>query len=249
MNRRPRIVVTAATVALLLATSAACGEDERSAREQPSASAPTATTVPSDMPTTAPIPPGEGKIPSGTHVIARSAWSVADFTVAFPEGWTVQMGHVFHAHQDRPSEFGFYAVQVDELYADACVGSGGATTVPGPSTRDLVTALRRQPGPVVSRPVRTTFGGLDAVRIDLEVPPGLDLEACHLWQDGIRGLQVWYSAPADKYFVLPPDAVYSAYVLDVRGRRQVFLVERPRTQSSWDAEELADVLDSVRLAG
>ena len=194
------------------------------------------------------MPDGDAAIEPGTYAIPSSAWSVADFTVAFPEGWNVQYGHVFNKHQDQDDELGFYAVVVDEIYTDACAAEGVPMEV-GPGVDDLVTALLEQPGPEVSEPVDTTLGGHPATRVDLQVPEGFDLEACRLWEDGIDGLQIWYSAPADKYFVLGPDAPASVYVLDVDGERQVFLTGRHVATSDEDVAELQTVIDSIRIGG
>lgn len=185
-------------------------------------------------------------IEPGTHRMPRSAWSVVDFTVAFPAGWTEQYGHVFSKHTDQAAEFGFYAVVVDEIFTDPCVGEGVPTPV-GSSVEDLVTALLSQPGAVKDAPTAATLGGLPATKVGLTVPEGLDLSTCRLAQDGVEGLQIWYARPADKYFVLVPDMVADVYVLDVDGRRQVFLTHHRRSSSPGDLAELQDVLESVDL--
>jgi hypothetical protein len=183
---------------------------------------------------------------AGTYRVPASAWSVADFTVTFPNGWTQQYGHVYGKHPDTEAEFGFYAVVVHDIFDDPCHGADTRLTV-GPSVPDLVTALREQPGPRTSDPVETMLGGYPAVRIDFRVPKGYDLGTCRLAEDGIDGFQVWQSVPADKYFVLGPDAFYSAYLLDVEGQRQVFLASYLSATSSRDRAELQQVLDSIRI--
>jgi hypothetical protein len=188
----------------------------------------------------------DAAIEPGTYRMRSSAWSVADFTVIFPDHWTVQYGHVFAKHQDEDAELGFYPVLVDEIFTDACEGEGEAVTV-GPAVDDLVDALREQVGPDVTEMLETRLGGYPATRLDLEVPPGLDLETCRLFENGVEGLQVWYSAPADKYFVLLPDAVASVYIIDVEGERQVFLVQVGSAATDDDRAELQAVLDSVRI--
>ena len=81
-------------------------------------------------------------------------------------------------------------------------------------------------------------------RVDLTVPDGFDLGACRLKD---VGLQVWYSEPADKYFVLLPGLVGRVDILDVTGRRQAFLTMYPKAISDGDRAELEGVLDSIRL--
>jgi hypothetical protein len=181
---------------------------------------------------------------AGTYRIPRSAWSVADFTVTFPRDWTVQYGHVFAKNPDSDAEFGFYAVLVDAIHADACVGSGGLLVDVGPSVDDLTEALLQQQGPMASGPVEATLGGYPATRIDLTVPEGFDLGPCNVAD---IGLQVWYSPPADKNFVLLSDAIASVYILDVDGQRQVFLTQSPSAATDEDMRELQAVLDSIRI--
>lgn len=184
-------------------------------------------------------------IEPGTYLLPRSAWSVADLTVTFPEGWTVQYGHVFARHHDQKDEFGFYAVVVDGIYADACRGERGDIMTVGLGVRDLVDALLEQPGPAKRDPVDTTLGGYPAIRIDLSIPPRLQRRNCFIGPG--TGVQVWYSEPADKYFVLLPNAVACVYVVDVDGKRQVVLAQVGNPRSTRDRAELQSVLDSIRI--
>jgi hypothetical protein len=203
-----------------------------------------ATTETAPSPTLGAIPAGTAPIEPGTYRIPRSAWSVADFTITFPEGWTVQYGHVYLKHSDAPDELGFYPVVVDAIYTDACKESGADLMDVSPSVDDLAAALLEQPGPKASDPVETTLGGYPATRIDLTVPERLDLNRCRF---GDIGLQIWYSPPADKYFVLLHDGVASAYIVDVDGQRQVFLTQYRSAASAEDVRELQAILDSIQI--
>jgi hypothetical protein len=181
----------------------------------------------------------------GTYRIAKSAWSVADFTITFPKGWTAQYGHVYLKHYDTDDEIGFYAVVVDAIYADPCVGrNSGDLMEVGPRVDDLAAALLWQPGPKAGSRIDTTLGGYPATRIDLTVPEGYDLNNCNL--EGI-GLQIWHSPPADKYFVLLADGIASVYIVDVDGQRQVFLTQHKSAASDEDLRELQAVLDSIHI--
>ena len=182
-------------------------------------------------------------IEPGTYRIPRSEWSVVDFTVTFPEGWTVQYAHVYAKDPDTVDELGFYAVVVDQIYGNACEGDTGELIDVGPSVDDLATALLQQPGPMARGPVDTSLGGYPATRIDLAIPEGFDLAACSL---GDIGLQIWYSTPADKYFVLLPDGAVSVYIVDVDGQRQVFLTGGSVT-SEENVRELRVILDSIQI--
>jgi hypothetical protein len=195
------------------------------------------------------MPAGNGgvdvAIQPGTYRIPSSEWSAVDFTVTFPRGWTVQYGHVYHRIERRGETAEFYAIDLDEIYTDACHGEGVPRAL-RPGVDDLVTALLEQKGPVAGEPVTTTLGGYPATRIDLEIPKGLDLADCRLADDGVLGLQLWYSAPADKYFVLLPGGTASVYVLDVKGDRQVFLTQQ-LSPTPEDRVEVQAVLDSIRV--
>jgi len=238
---------------LVLAVVTACAGTESAERQTlPSSTMP--SQAPSAVPTREPTPSaiatpfafsGEPlAIEPGTYRIPRSAWSVADFTVSFPEGWAAQYGHDYLKHADADDEFGFYAVVVDAIFADACQGSGGELMNVGPSVDDLAEALLQQQGPQASDPVETTLGGYRATRIDLTVPAGFDLKSCNAAD---IGLQVWYSEPADKNFVLLRDGVTSVYIIDVDGQRQVFLTQYRQGASKEDLRELQAVLDSIHI--
>jgi hypothetical protein len=231
-------------VVLLALGLAACTSGTHPA--QPSTTPAAGPTSPSSLPEG--DVGGDGShipIEPGTYLIPRSAWSVADFAVTFPAGWAVQYGHVYGKNSDEADEFGFYAVVVDEIYVDSCAPEHDSTRPVGHGVEGLYTALREQAGgAAISEPVSTTLGGYPATRIDLEVPKRLELAKCRM---GPQGLQIWYSEPADKYFVLLRDATASVYVLDVDGRRQVFLTQVGDSTSAADRAELQSVLDSIRI--
>ena len=233
-------LVLAVVVPLAILTACGgAGSTERPAATPSAMPSPTpgATTTPFAY-STEPV-----AIEPGTYRIPRSEWSLVDFTVTFPEGWTVQYGHVYIKHPDTDDELGFYAVLVDAINADACEGNNGELVEVGPSVDDLAAALLQQQGPLASGPIDATLGGYPATRIDLTVPDGFDLEPCNL-ED--IGLQVWYSAPADKYFVLLPGGNMSVHIVDVDGQRQVFLTGG-FAASDEDVRELQAILDSIQI--
>lgn len=240
---RSQSSLKAPAVAALLAILTGCGGNGTA---EPSASTASASSSPEPDATATPFPDRSEPIAvePGTYRVARSAWSVAGFTVTFPEGWTVQYGHVYASKPDEDDEFGFYAVVVDAIYADACEGETGEVMQVGPTVDDLAAALLRQPGAMTSGPIDTSLGGYPAARIDFTIPEGFDLEPCSL---GEIGLQIWYSPPADKYFVLLPDGFASAYIVDVAGQRQVFLTQHRSSTSDEDVQELRAILDSISL--
>jgi hypothetical protein len=241
-------VVATAVGLLLVPGLAGCGDDSdgsgASVAVLSKRSFDTLRTIPErdeqDEEEVAPIEPGRYLVPS-------SAWSVTDFTVTFPEGWTAQYGHVYGKNRDEADELGFYAVVVDEIYNDSCAPEDETTRAVGPGIDDLDAALRWQAGgATISKAVSTTLGGYPATRIHLRIPKHLDVAGCRL---APYGLQIWYSEPADQYFVLLPGAVATVYVVDVDGERQVFLTQAGDSTSAADRAELQTVLDSIHIAG
>ena len=189
------------------------------------------------------MPAGDAAIEPGTYLVPRAAWSAVDFTVTFPEGWSVQYGHLYY-NQDE--SFAIQPFVVDEIYAHACRGDQGASVEVGPGVDDLATALLEQPGTAKTGPVDTTLGGYPATRIDLRVPRRLQDEDCFLGPG--TGLQLWLSPP-DDYMVLGAADVVSVYVVDVDGQRQVFTAQSPKYASEQDRTELQEVLDSIHIEG
>ena len=176
-------------------------------------------------------------------------WSIVDYTITIPEGWKGHTGHYLSKYEDVDETRGLsiYPVLVDEIYADPCEGERGPTVAVGPEVNDLVDALLAQPGTVATEPVQTTIGGRPATRVDLEVPKGADLRSCFLADYGPPGLQIWFSDPSDKYFVLMPGYTAGVYVVDVDGERQVFLTQHGPAASDEDLRELQSMLDSIRI--
>lgn len=226
----------------LLVALTGCGRDMTAElpRSTPSA-------VPSTTPnaTGTPFPYGTEPVAvePGTYRIPRSEWSVVDFTVTIPAGWEVQYGQCCLKNSDGDDELSFYAVVVDAIFTDACEGGEEFKEV-GPRVDDFAAALLKQPGPTARGPIETTLGGYPAIRVDLTVPDGADLKLCNL--EGI-GLQIWYSPPADKYFVLLHDGIARVYIVDVDGQRQVFLAQYRSATSDEDLRELQAILDSIHI--
>jgi hypothetical protein len=244
--RRASRLALAAWVVGAVGLSGCSGESDASPLERSGSVTPSVSLL--SVPEWSPEDEGEHvPLEPGTYDVPSSPWSVAGFTVTFPEGWTVQYGHVFALHGDTADELGFYPVVVDEVFADACRGEGGSTRAIGPGVDSLITALRDQDSGLETEVSETTLGGYPATRIDLRISRRTDLDRCQMAEYGFTGLQVWYSEPADKYFVLLPGAVATAYVLDVDGERQVFLTQVGNPDSKADLVALERVLDSIDI--
>lgn len=203
------------------------------------------TITPVEQPQPRSMPAGDAQLAPGTYLAGRDESSAFEYTITFPEGWRVQGGNQYMLREDEPDGIGILAFLVDEIYADACLGDRGAVTKVGPSVQDLVDALLAQPGPAKSNPVRTTFAGFPATRIDLRVPASLQARDCFAGPG--TGVQVWLSKPA-RYMVLGPASRLSVFVFEVTGQRQVFTVQYdPAHLSSVEQARLERILDSIRI--
>jgi hypothetical protein len=206
---------------------------------------------PLDQPTTTVAPPRSdfpesGPVEAGTYHIEPSESSVAGVTLTLPDGWEAHDGLPYVIKASGPDEEAFfYFVTVDAIYSDPCVGSageeGGDLMQVGPSVDDLAQALLNQPHTVATGPVDTTLGGLPAKRIDLTMADDFDTAECNV----PVGLQIWYSEPADNYFVLLADGTASVYILDVNGERQVFLTQVRDATRAEDVVELKAIIESI----
>ena len=103
----------------------------------------------------------------------------------------------------------------------------------------------RSRAPRRSDPVAITLGGLQAARIELDVPSDRPRSGCRL---GRGGLQVWRSQ-GDDYFVLFPDERASVYVVDVAGRALVFVTKSDGEVSAADRAEVESIMGSIRFEG
>jgi hypothetical protein len=247
-------LLCASAIALGLA---ACGDDDDRTSSEQTSSEPQQVTATSAPIRSIPLEDGPPLEPGTYRVSAAGrtgsdplAWSIVDFTITIPDGWNGHTGHYLSKYEDVDEIRGlsFYPVLVNEIYADPCEGERGPTLAVGPHVYDLVDALLAQPGTVASEPVQTTIGGFRATRVDLEVREDADLESCFLADYGPPGLQIWFSDPSDKYFVLMPGFTASVYVVDVDGERQVFLTQHAPAVSDEDVRALQSMLDSIRIS-
>lgn len=77
----------------------------------------------------------------------------------------------------------------------------------------------------------------------MTVPDDLDPAACRMGEH----LQIWYSPPADKYFVLLGDAMAGVYILDVKGERQVLTTEYRAGATADDIAEMQTIIESISI--
>ena len=232
---RPRKVWLVAATMGLAACAPQTGQDTAPTTTSTTAASTAVATDISVLPPSGPVEPG-------TYHVSPSAWSVMGFTVTLPEGWETQFGAPGAGKISDPDrELYFYFVIVDAIYSDPCEGPGELMEV-GPGVDDLAEALQEQLFTVATEPVDRTVGGLPAKRIELTVPDDLDA-ACRLGDH----LQIWYSAPVDKYFVLFGDGTANVYILDVKGERQVLVTQYRAGTRAEDIAEMQNIIESIKI--
>ena len=242
---RSRPIAAAALVLGLSSCGSSSQPEPQRAASPPTRAAAQPTVSPPIEGATLPDIGEPAPIVAGTYRMPRDPWAGSRYTFTIPRGWAVQYSHVFNKRADTPQEFGFYAVRVDEIFANAC-GPSPARPV-GPGVSALVTALRRQPGPVVSDPAETTLGGRRAVRLDLTTPKRP--QGCPNIEDGGIGLRIWYSKTADKNLLMTFDGMTSVYILEIPAGRQVFVASTRGGTTDAQKAELRRVLHSIRIPG
>jgi hypothetical protein len=205
-------------------------------------SGPEATPTPTPSPevlaysgTPQPLEPGTYAIPAGRVTPARLTFEV-------PEGWSVRyLGFV--KHQDQPREIGLTTYIVTHVYTDTCAQEGEFELMPiGPSVDDLVTALQGLGGAEVSPPVDTTVDGYPAKRVDISMPPDIDLASCR-----VPALQIWANEAETDFFARIPGASDSIYAVDVDGQTLVIVTGHLPGASASDVAEVDAILASVQI--
>ena len=241
-------------LAVILTGVTACGGNVEASVTRPtgpstSSSAPSQHAEESPGPSTSegglPLSEEATAVPAGTHELPRDAWaSTAGYTVTIPEGWLVQYGHMFSKPTGPGSEgVGFYAQTVDEILTEPCNGGGRSRRV-GPGVDTLVDALLEQPGPVYSRPIRTTLGGHRAIRLDVTSPRQAD--QCPNVADGY-GVRLWNSGAAGN-LLLTTGETDSLYVMDFPRGRLVFVTSDNQAPAGARSE-LKRIMSSLTFEG
>jgi len=140
---------------------------------------------------------------------------------------------------------------VDNVYTGGCHWHGTAL-VPriGPSVDDLAIALA-QAGRSASPPIAVTVGGHAGKKVELSIPPGLDISTCDSDGDSpIFGR--WYTDVPDSTFGAQPythdngqhDTIY---IIDVDGTRQVIDAMYLPNASAADRAEQDQIIASIRF--
>jgi len=211
---------------------------------------PTAATGSSPSPAASPTDAGPSRIPfageiePGEYLVDSSLWTAVPYTLTLPAGWVAENdGRTISKHPDEKRELSLNPFILDEIYRDTC-GPGEQPVGIGPTVDDLVTALQAQIGPAKSAPAEVDVGGQPGTRIDLTVPPEIDIDACRL--KGF-GLQLWLDVHGDKYQVLLTDGTISVYMADVDASRFVLTTQLRVGSDPAEIAEMKAIVASIRF--
>lgn len=218
---------------------------------------------PRPLPSASPTPlPAAGTLAPGTYALPRPTGSVADYArlvLTVPAGWSASDGMV-HKHRGRPGEVAVSAWTVNRVLVDPCHWRTSAVTrieledeavheefhetAPDASLTSRPTGgLANQQGRGPSRLFRTALGGRPALRIQLSVPPDLDLDECdrgeyRSWEGRGGDGQVANSHHA-------PAQVDTVYVVDLDRAPLVVDVSTMPGASAADVAELDAIVASM----
>ena len=209
----------------------------------PATPGPTTTATPGVSPL---IVPESGTVAPGWYAVRTGPWATVPFTFTMPAGWVAENGgQTISKNPDTSGEVGFNPFVLTDIYADAC-GAVPGRLATGTTADELLAALRQQSGPHVSDPRGLMLGGQAAQQVDLTVPDELELSSCRI---GAFGLQIWFVAPQDKYFVLISDGTATVTTADVGSDRFVLVSQRRTGSSAADVAELDAIVASIRFEG
>lgn len=204
---------------------------------------PSLTPTPTAPPSTEPVSdlPSIGPIDAGTYRVPDSS-----ILITIPSGWDIDEGSI-RKHRDQPGELavGFTTSPSIAVYPDACATEDTPPPT-GPTTDDLLAALRAQENSDVSEPVAVTVGEVAATRVQVSVPEGLDLATC---REGI--LRVW-TAPGFGYlaWATDPTGSYepaSIHIAETPSGRVVFDFSHLTDATAADIAELDAIVGSMKV--
>jgi hypothetical protein len=240
-------VAAAAVLALAVIGVIAIPRGSGVAGPQPSASAtaaPTSSPSPSPLPATGALAPGPYYVDAGDTTPAR-------VTFAVPAGWATVEGFVYKVSAAAPAQSPDLTKArllmatwiVTDVYTDVCQWQGKLTHAGTPD--QLVTLLQNQKGRTASTPTDVVLGGAPAKRIDLTVPPTLDVNKCN---NGI--IRFWPDPGPNESGGLCCSAVGSTdvvYVLGASGTTYTIVVRHQADSTAADLAELDGITSSIKI--
>lgn len=225
--------VTAAAAVVLVAVIVTVGLLNRDGTGGPT---PTATVVPTPIPTTVPGLPLSGQLPPGTYR--------ADFTtLTVPAGWSSFEGHAVNKVDANPPN-GMAVIPwpgVATVYNDPCHWQTTATPI-GPTVSNLVAALVAQQRGATVTPLDVTIDGFAGKELDLVVPLDVTIADC----DG-GTYKSWTDTTGGVRFNQGPGQHDLLDILNVNGQTRVILRIFYPANTPADVAELQAIVDSIRL--
>ncbi len=199
--------------------------------------------------------PAIGPLDAGRYAIVKPPGIGSDyrrFTFTLPAGWDTRNGFI-SKHRGKPGEIALSAWAVDEVYDDPCHWQASTR-----SPLDLVGHTHDANGVIVTtgggglanqaprgtrpRPLaHVTLGGQAALRVELSVPPTIDVAACdqgewRSWTDqGPQGANVHHAS----------GQVDVVYMIDVDRSPLVIDASHGPATTAADLAELDGVLRSL----
>jgi hypothetical protein len=159
-------------------------------------------------------------------------------TVELPSDWQGSQFVAERGTSSAPAGMAFVVSEVDNTFSDPCAHTQRSPKV-GPTVADLATALGEIPNTTATAPVQTTIAGHPATYIEIAIPaslPCVPSEFC-LWQDSPGGGCNWW--------VQGYGETARAWILDVAGRRVMFLGHSYPGSGQNAKAEFQTILDSV----
>jgi hypothetical protein len=228
-------VVAVAVVGVNLVPESGSGSGGGAGGTRPSPS-PTLAPSASPQPTPARLP-DSGPLDAGTYLMSDGA---STFRVTIPPGWDTDGSTDLRKHRDQPNEVAFFLFSPDiNVWPDACATEDSPPRT-GPTTDDLVSALRAQENSDVSEPAEIGIGGRPGLRLEVSIPEGLDVASCT--PDFLR---IWLAGESGYLAGLGPTGRAPVYIVETPSGRVVFATGSEAEAADADRAELQAIIDSL----
>ena len=163
--------------------------------------------------------------------------------VEVPPGYGTPGGYVVDRGGDGdPANHGdvmFWTVQ--DVVRDPC--DGVTTADPGPTVRDLATAIVAQPGQQTSRPRPVTIDGYSGLYLEVTTPRELSrLAGCNASEYAL-----WNNADGDFYRTSVPAAINRFWILDLNGQRIVMCAVTTPSEDAAAITEVVGIAESTHF--
>lgn len=184
---------------------------------------------------------GAGVLAPGSYALtAAGGDGVPDLLVAVPAGWRSLCDALpcfALVSGVGPGRLGLAYWQVEGVYPEPCRPIGAPSL--GPSPADLAEALRTVEGVSGTQPVATTFGGHDAVTMDLVTDSEIPCEP--------NSFHIWSAAGNIRRYLESAGQTIRLWILTIDGERVVVQVDWSPGTTEARLAELFAVAASARF--